>query len=153
MADSGAMYKTFNSDFAANMARLCKKADIIIPNITEAAILCGCEYREPVHSREYIESLLHSLSDYPAKAVVLTGVSFDGGSIGCAVLDKSSGDISYVFSKKLPGMRGRSIAESADIATRFTFSAIKRTYIAGTDPRFGVNFEEGLGAYINMLGE
>ena len=170
MADSGAMYKTFNSDFAANMARLCKKADIIIPNITEAAILCDCEYREPVHSREYIESLLHSLSDYPAKAVVLTGVSFDGGSIGCAVLDKSIGDISYVFSKKLPGiyygtgdifasaltgayMRGRSIAESADIATRFTFSAIERTYIAGTDPRFGVNFEEGLGAYINMLGE
>ena len=50
-------------------------------------------------------------------------------------------------------MKGRSIAESADIATRFTFSAIERTYIAGTDPRFGVNFEEGLGTYINMLGE
>lgn len=170
MADSGVMYKTFNSDFAGNMARLCKKADIIIPNITEAAILCGCEYRESEHSEGYIERLLGGLADYPSKAVVLTGVSFDGSSIGCAVLDKSSGGISYVFSKRLPGlyygtgdifasaltgayMRGRSIADSADIATRFTFSAIERTYTAGTDTRFGVNFEEGLGEYINMIGE
>lgn len=170
MADSGEMYKTFNSDFADKMGALCKKADVIIPNITEASILCRCEYRENRHSKEYISSLLDGLADYSSRAAVLTGVSFEDGKIGCAVLDKSDNSVSYFFSDRLPGkyygtgdifasaligasLGGKTISESADIATRFIFSAIERTYNAGTDPRFGVNFEQGLGDYIKMLEE
>lgn len=170
MADSGVMYKTFDADFAENMSLLCEKSDIIIPNITEASILCGSEYREAPHTEEYILSLLRELSDFPTAAVVLTGVSLEENKIGCAVLDKSSNEISWFFSDKLPGiyygtgdifasaltgafLRDKSISQSADIATRFIFSSIKRTFLAKTDARFGVNFEEGLGDYIKMLEE
>lgn len=170
MADSGEMYKTFNSDFADKMEALCSKADIIIPNITEAAILCKCEYIENRHTEEYIVHLLHELSSFSSKAVVLTGVSFEDCKIGCAVLDKSDNSVSYSFSDRLPGkyygtgdifasaltgafLRKKTVSESTDIATKFVFSAIKRTFDAGTDPRFGVNFEEGLGEYIKMLEE
>ena len=37
MADNGQMYSLFNMEFAKAMASLCAKADIVVPNITEAA--------------------------------------------------------------------------------------------------------------------
>ena len=45
MADSGKMYTVFDMNFAKEMARLCAKADIIVPNMTEAAFMLGQEYR------------------------------------------------------------------------------------------------------------
>lgn len=167
MADSGRMYTTFDDDFAKEMAKLCGKADIIVPNLTEAAFLLGEEYVEPPYSKEYIESLLERLSAIGPKQIVLTGVSFNEDEIGCAVF--SGGEIHYNFSEKYDGiyygtgdvfasaligayMRGKSIFDSADIALDFTCAAIRRTHDAKTDTRFGVNFEQGIGDYINNLG-
>lgn len=45
MADGGKMYTVFDMDFAKQMTRLCAKADIIVPNFTEAAFMLGEEYR------------------------------------------------------------------------------------------------------------
>lgn len=167
MADSGRMYTTFDENFAEEMAKLCSKADIIVPNLTEAAFLLGEEYVEPPYSNEYIESLLKRLSAIGPKKIVLTGVSFNEDEIGCAVFN--GGDIHYNFSEKYDGiyygtgdvfasaligayMRGKNIFESADIALDFTCAAIRRTHDAKTDTRFGVNFEQGIGDYINKLG-
>lgn len=167
MADSGRMYTTFDEYFAEEMAKLCGKADIIVPNLTEAAFLLGEEYVEPPYSKEYIESLLKRLSAIGPKKIVLTGVSFNEDEIGCAVFN--GGDIHYNFSEKYDGiyygtgdvfasaligayMRGKNIFESADIALDFTCAAIRRTHDAKTDTRFGVNFEQGIGDYINKLG-
>lgn len=49
-------------------------------------------------------------------------------------------------------MRGRSLEESARIAVDLTCGSILRTKAAGTDLRFGVNFEEGLPDFIRALG-
>ena len=43
MADGGKMYTVFDMDFAKQMTRLCAKADIIVPNFTEAAFMLGEE--------------------------------------------------------------------------------------------------------------
>ena len=53
MADNGKLYPLFDLDFAAQMARLCAKADIIVPNLTEACFLTGMEYREH-YDEQYI---------------------------------------------------------------------------------------------------
>lgn len=168
MADGGRMYTTFDEDFAKEMILLCKKADIIVPNLTEAAFLLGEKYVEPPYTKEYIENLMKRLLDLGPSMVVLTGVSFKEDEIGCAVYCKN-GEFFYRFSERYPGtyygtgdifasaltgayLRGKSIYESAELALDFTCSAIKRTYEAQTDPRFGVNFEQGLGEYINRLG-
>ncbi len=169
MADSGKMYKTFDSAFAKEMMLLCKKADIIVPNLTEAAFLLGEEYIEPPYNKEYIENIIKRLLDLGPSMVVLTGVSFKEEEIGCAVSCKDKDDVFYRFSEKYEGiyygtgdifasaltgafMRGKSIFESAEIALEFTCSAIKRTYDAKTDTRLGVNFEQGIAEYINRLG-
>lgn len=168
MADGGRMYTTFDESFANEMILLCKKADIIVPNLTEAAFLLGEKYLEPPYSKEYIEGIMKRLLTLGPSMVVLTGVSFKEDEIGCAVCEKN-GDVFYRFSEKYSGtyygtgdifasaltgayLRGKSIYDSAEIALDFTCSAIKRTFEAQTDTRLGVNFEQGLGDYIKHLG-
>lgn len=163
MADGGKMYTTFDDEFAKEMILLCKKADIIVPNLTEAAFLLGEEYVEPPYSKEYIENIMHRLLEFGPSKVVLTGVAFKDDEIGCAVCEKG-GEVFYRFSEKYPGiyygtgdifasaltaayLNGKPIYESAEIALDFTCSAIRRTYEAGTDTRLGVNFENGLFDY------
>lgn len=168
MADGGKMYKTFRDGFCDEMKKLCRKADIIVPNITEGAFLTGTDYLEPPYNEEYITSLLNSLSELGVPMIVLTGVSFNNNETGCAVY--YSGKTEFFFTPCYPGLyygtgdifasalfgaylRGKDIFKSASIALDFTCDAIKRTYDAGTDTRFGVNFEKGLGDYIRHLEE
>lgn len=169
MADGGKMYKTFDDFFAKEMICLCKKADILVPNITEAAFLVGEEYKESPHTKEYIGNLLSRLLELGPSKIVLTGVSFNDNCIGCAVKCKESDETVYFNSEKYSGvyygtgdifasaltgayLRGKDIFQSAEIALDFTCSAIKRTFEAGTDTRLGVNFEQGLAEYIKSLG-
>ena len=169
MADGGKMYTTFDESFAKEMTLLCQKADIIVPNITEAAFLLDEEYVEPPYTKEYIEGLIKRLSFLGASMIVLTGVAFNDEELGCAVYCRDTDEIFYSFSEKYPGiyygtgdlfasaltgafLKGKSIYESAEIALRFTCNSIKRTYEAKTDTRLGVNFEQGIADYIKSLG-
>ncbi|MBQ2973401.1 MAG: pyridoxamine kinase [Clostridia bacterium] len=170
MADGGKMYTTFDDEFANEMILLCRKADIIVPNLTEAAFLLGEEYIEPPYSKDYIERIIKKLLEIGPSMVVLTGVCFKDDEIGCAVGCRNKSEIFYKLSEKYPGiyygtgdlfasaltgayLGGKSIFESAEIALDFTCGAIKRTFEAGTDTRLGVNFEQGLGEYIKRIGE
>ena len=44
MADNGKLYAGFTVEFAKEMAKLCAKADIICPNLTEASFLLDIPY-------------------------------------------------------------------------------------------------------------
>ena len=161
MADNGKMYAIFDMEFARNMGSLCARADIVVPNITEACFMLGREYVTRPYTKEFIEGLMSDLCDMGAKKVVLTGVYFEEGKLGAATYDSDTGDTSYVFRDTIPGyyhgtgdvyaaalvaalLNGRSLEDSAAIAVDYVVSCIQRTYDAGTDVRFGVNFEEGL---------
>lgn len=161
MADNGKLYSVFSSDFPAGMKRLCSKADIIIPNLTEAALLLGEEYKAGPYDKEYIESILKRLALTGAKKVVLTGVYFDFEKLGAAGYDNETNTISYAFSERIEGLyygtgdifasallsallSGKTLSDAMQIAVDFTSGSISRTKNAGTDIRFGVNFEEGL---------
>ncbi len=43
------------------MRSLCRRADLIIPNMTEAFLLLGREYSEGPYPRETVEGLLKDL--------------------------------------------------------------------------------------------
>lgn len=169
MADNGELYKIFPEDFPDGMRKLCAHADIIVPNMTEAALLTGQEYREGPYARQYIEEMLIKLAALGPRRVVLTGVYFDEVSLGAAAYDKQTENVAYALSQRIEGcyhgtgdvfasvllsavLKGFSLAESAQIAADFTVQSIERTQKAGTDVRFGVNFEEGLPALCARLG-
>ena len=168
MADSGLMYTTFNKEFAKEMKKLCKKADIIVPNITEAVFLLGEEYIEPPYSVEYINSLLLKLSALGPSMVVLTGVHTEENKISCFAYDKSKEEFFRCDSERYSGtyygtgdifasallgayLNGKDIFKSTEIALDFTCGAVRRTFEAGTDTRLGVNFEQGISDYIKNL--
>ncbi|HEY8390486.1 MAG TPA: pyridoxamine kinase [Clostridia bacterium] len=161
MADNGELYKIFPKDFPKGMKKLCQKADIIIPNLTEAALLLDEPYKNGPYTKDYIESILKKLAGLGCKKVVLTGVYFDDKDLGAAAYDAQTGEISYAFAPKIEGyyhgtgdvfgsaltaalVKNKTLAESIKVAVQFTSKSIERTHQAKTDIRFGVNFEEGL---------
>lgn len=169
MADNGELYKIFPRDFPAAMRKLCEQADVIMPNITEAALLLGEPYREGPYSSRYIEDLLHRLSGLGPRQIVLTGVYFDEKRLGAAGYDVPNQKIDYAFSERIEGyfhgtgdvfgsalvgalLNGRSLSDAVTVAVDFTVKSIGRTKRAGTDIRFGVNFEEGLPELARQLG-
>lgn len=85
MADNGRLYPGFDEDFVNSMKSLCSMADYILPNITEACLMTGIEYREK-YDEAYIKRLLAGLQETGASNIVLTGVSLDEGTTGAAML-------------------------------------------------------------------
>lgn len=169
MADDGKLYSGFTDEFPAGMRELCKKADIITPNITEAALLLGEEYVSGPYTREYIEGLLKRLSSLGCRYVVLTGVYFESGSLGAAAYDSSSGSICYAMSDYIEGsyhgtgdtftstalaalMCGFPIGESLKIAADFVSECVLRTKTKYPEMTYGVNFEAGIPGLIERLG-
>ena len=75
MAEKGHFYAGFTEDFALEMKKLCSKADVIVPNLTEAAQLLDEDYIDGGYNEEYIKNLLIRLPNLGSKRVVLTGVS------------------------------------------------------------------------------
>jgi pyridoxine kinase len=168
MADNGALYKIFSLEFAHGMKKLCEKADIIIPNLTEASYLLGEAYNPGPYTPQYIEGLLKKLSALGPKKIVLTGIFFSNEDLGAATYDALSGEIAYVFEKRIPGyyhgtgdvfgsallsaiMNNFCLKEAAAIAVRFTALSIRKTSEAGTDIRFGVNFEQTIPEFLKDL--
>jgi len=169
MADGGAMYSTFDFDFARRMTELCAVADIIIPNFTEAAFMLKEEYCPSPYTKEYVEDLLKKLAELGPSKIVLTGVAFDENEVGAASYDSSTGEVSYALSPRIEGyyhgtgdvcasallgayMNGHSLADSTRIAVNFTHGSILRTKHAGTDVRLGVNFEHGIPDLLKATG-
>jgi pyridoxine kinase len=168
MADNGALYSIFPAEFPKGMRKLCEKADIIIPNITEASLLLEEPYNQGPYTPDYIEDLLKKLSALGPGKIVLTGVFFDDEELGAATFDATTGEVAYSFEKRIPGyyhgtgdvfgsallsgiLNDFNLNESAGIAVRFTTSAIRKTAAAGTDIRYGVNFEQGMPEFLKDL--
>lgn len=165
MADNGMLYKGFDDDFPQEMLKLCKNADVVLPNITEASLMLGMPYIAEGYDKAYVEEMLHRLYDMGAKNVVLTGVSFEPGKLGVACFD--GGKIEYYFNEHLNAskhgtgdcyasafagalMRGKSLIEAASIAADFVVEAIRLT-LDDEDHWYGVKFEKALPYLISRL--
>lgn len=162
MADHGKLYRGFDDAYASAMKELCRKADLIIPNITEAAMMTGLPYREQ-YDEGYIQQLVTHLD---AKSVVLTGVSYQQDETGVAVyhddilsyykhkrIAKSYHGTGDIFASTLVGAwaSGSTIQDAAKIAADFTCACIEETF---QNPAhwYGVKFERVLPKLIALLG-
>lgn len=166
MADNGQLYKGFESDFPKEMRKLCRKANVITPNITEAALMLNMPYNNGPLDETYVETILSALHAMTGGSVVLTGVYFDERRVGAATFDGSR--IDYAFSERVPAsyhgtgdifssalvsamLSGRSLKASAQIAANFTSGCIKRTHQDYPYMTYGVNFESEIPTLIKYL--
>ena len=169
MADAGKYYSLITPDFADGMRELCEMADIITPNLTEAAFLLGEEYKEH-YTKEKTEDILRRLALLGPKNIVLSGVSSDDFScIGAASYDALSDTVSYALAEKIDGFyhgtgdtfasaliaaltRNAGIEEATQVAVEYTLACIRRTYEEGTDTRYGVDIENEFPTLMHLLG-
>ena len=100
MGDNGYLYSGFTEDFAFAMAGLCSKADVIVPNLTEASFMLGIPYLASGYTKEYIEDLLKKLAELGSRRVVLKGISFDDKKLGIASYDSQTQKINWYFHEK-----------------------------------------------------
>jgi len=163
MADHGKLYAGFDEEYVEKMKGYCQTADILIPNITEAAMLTGVPYQEN-YDEMYIRELIEGLN---APCIVLTGVSYHPEYTGVVVADH--GIISYythrkigksyhgtgdIFAAAFVGalMNDCTPGQAAKIAADFTYSCIEKTY---RNPAhwYGVKFETALPELIKTLNK
>ena len=162
MGDNGKLYPAFDEKFAKHMATLCAKADIIDPNLTEAAFMLGIDYKEDgEYDEEYIKDVLKKLTGLGAKIAILTGVSLSPDKIGAMGYDSEKDEyFSYfndkinakyhgtgdIFSSSLLGaiVKGKSLTKSIEIAADFTRKSIEITENDKDKCWYGVNFEEAI---------
>lgn len=169
MGDNGALYKGFTQDFADRMAVLCQKADLILPNLTEASYMLHLPYRED-YDEEYIRSMLRQLTSLGAKCAALTGVSFTGNEIGVYLYDAQTEKYFSYFNEKIASsfhgtgdvfascavgayMRGHSLEDALCIAVDYTLECIRLTLQDPEHRFYGVNFEQALPMLIKRLCE
>lgn len=167
MADNGKLYPAFDEAFAKHMGTLCAKADIIVPNITEACFMTGMEYKTK-YDENYVKDLLVKLSDLGAKISILTGVSFAEGKTGVMGYDKEKDEFSYYEHDKLPVsyhgtgdifsstcvgamMNGMDWTEAVKVAADYTAECIRLTLEDPAKPWYGVNFEQAIPYLVDRI--
>lgn len=167
MGDNGEIYKTYTSKMCEGMRLLCEEADIITPNLTEAYILLGEDYRgqpDSTTQRELLDRLLQ-LGRKSKRAVILTGIyNQQQNTIGSVFAIRDSDKTDYgsrfapycdcffpgsgdLFASILLGkvLDGCGIMESVGAAVRFIAKVSEFTKKSGTPPHYGLEFEDLLG--------
>ncbi len=166
MADNGQLYVGFDDAYVKAIAGLCAKADIIIPNITEACFITDTEYKTK-YDEAYVDDLLNKLVAIGVETVILTGVSYSPDKTGVVVVEKGTkkhyehkrypegchgtGD---VYASAFVGalMNGLSTYDAARIAADFTLASIEYTK-KDPDHWYGAKFEKMLPKLIHSLEE
>ena len=166
MADNGKLHPAFDENFPTAMAKVCAKAEVILPNITEASLLTGMPYRTD-YDEAYIREMLERLLELGCKTAVLTGVSFEPEKLGVAYLNRDGESFSYfthrcpqsyhgtgdLYSSVVLGgvMRGLSLASALALAADFVVLCIEATAASGSSRWYGVEFESQIPRLCEML--
>lgn len=162
LGDAGRFY-TGMEDKLAGMQTLCRAADLILPNRTEAALLLGEEQAQGDLTPEQAQQLAQRLTRLCGQAVV-TGLPM-GRHLACAgggresfvtrrlKLDRSYPGTGDLFAAVLVGalLRGNALSAAADAAAGFVAEAISNTDPAA-EPALGVWFEPLLNRLCGGMG-
>lgn len=160
MADNGRLYSGFDTGHVAAMRRLCTHADMIVPNITEAALMLEREFIPHGYDESYINGMLKDLCSLGCRRALLTGVSYDSTRRGCVCYDSESDSFESYFAENIPIeshgtgdvfastlfaalMHDFSLYDAMKLAADFTVESIRAT-LGDESHWYGVKFEKCL---------
>lgn len=162
MGDHGRVYQTYTPSMCDGTARLAESADVITPNLTEAALLLGIPYRELPAGEAGCREIVERLSLDGRRSVVLTGASTAEELTGAMCYDAKTGRTKAVQTHRVPRefhgtgdvfasvltgalVKGLPLPEAARRAVEFIRACAERTDREGLPMREGVDFEPLLG--------
>ncbi len=173
MADNGKLYTGFSQDFVKQMAKLCGRANVILPNMTEACFLVNQDYDFLVQTNESITKVMAKLLSLGAEQVILKGVEFSKEKIGVAYCSQKLFDNNFstnennmedmniyfhhrydenfhgtgdVFASAVTGalVLKKDIKDAVKIACDFVQESIECTLLNPNYNWYGVDFESAL---------
>jgi pyridoxine kinase len=164
MGDSGKLYAGFTPDYVEKMRGLCRKADYILPNVTEACYLADMPY--PLSQKNAVEALekLQKLCKKP----IVTGILEDK-NIFVNYIDENGKACAYqhenvegffhgagdVFAAAFIGClsRGKTEKQAIQLSSNFVTASIRRTAKEVEDRRYGLNFEAEIFTFLQALNK
>lgn len=171
MGDGGMLYATYDDALCTAMGKLADGAQVLTPNLTEAAILTGGEYHGQDLADGQVRELIEALLELGARSVVLKGIDRQDGALRNFVADArgGAGNAVQIAHEKLPFMAhgtgdafasalcgaimaGRSLPQAARIAGRFVHDAMVDTQRQPHHDERGVSFELELHQMTELLG-
>lgn len=158
MGDYGALYPTYSPQLASRMRTLAAYADILTPNLTEACILTGTEYREDMEECG-LRRICEKLCRLGAGKIVISGLMrgeslenfiYEPGKKPVCVAEHKVGECRSgtgdVFSSIIAAdaVNGKNLEDSVRHASSFVAKVLKRTLELDLPKTDGVCFEEFL---------
>lgn len=163
--DHGVLYTGFDMDYVESIRGLCARADIILPNVTEACMLLGLPYDDSIEMTETLRHRSGELLTGRLKDVLITSCRFDGGHTG--LLCAGEADFAYphehlplachgsgdVFASVFSGLAtlGRGVEEAAKLAADFTCDCIRHSMQCDDHRWYGVDYEAMIPLLIRKL--
>ncbi len=158
MGDDGKIYTTYTPEMCEGMRRLSQQADVITPNLTEAALLLGIPYAELPSGRSGFLDIVHQLSLDGKRSVVLTGASTRPNYIGAAYFDSKTYKYDIIETRRTPKefygtgdvfasvltgalLRGSEMDDAVRQAVNFVQLCVERTAAEELPMSEGVDFE------------
>ncbi|MFP4524841.1 MAG: pyridoxamine kinase [Halanaerobiales bacterium] len=158
LGDDGKLYSTFNMEHVKEMKKFISKADIITPNLTEAAFLLDKDIPQTI-SKEEIKKWIIKLSQKGPQIVIITSVPETDIFTSVLAYDKKDGRfwkvrVNYIpaifpgtgdaFASVITGsiLQGDSLPLALDRAARFTSMGVKSTYGYEYDSNEGILLEK-----------
>ena len=163
MGDNGRLYQGFDRNYVEARKDFCQQADVIIPNLTEAALLTDSLYLEAgSYDEATIEKLLRELSKLGPRKVILTGISFKTDKIGLAYFDKETNKTTYLIRKSYKShfygsgdlvtailasgyFHHLNLLKVANLALDFMDQVLSSTLASGRPLKYGLCYEPHIG--------
>lgn len=162
MGDNGKLYAGFTPEYVQSMRKLCREADYILPNDTEACYLADVPY--PLNSQT-APIALNALRNL-CKRAMITGIPENDklsvyyvdekDAAKKLIHDKTDGffhGAGDVFASAFVGAlaNGKTEETALKLATEFTAASIRRTAKEVEDKRYGLNFEAEIFTFLKNL--
>lgn len=162
MGDNGKLYAGFTEKYVEKMCELCKAADYILPNETEACYLSDSPY--PLN-KESAPIALNKLTELCANPII-TGITdnnrvyvYYNEDIGKATTYSNENVEGFfcgagdVFASAFVGClaKGKSQTEAIKLSSDFTAAAIRRSAKEVPDKKYGLNFEAEIFTFLKNL--
>ncbi len=167
LGDGGSLYAGITDELVTKMRSLCRKADYIMPNMTEVSFLLDIPYTDN-YDKCYVEDVLKKLAELGCQTPLLTGVHFDNDFQGAAAYDSINNKYYYSFGKSIDHTvhgtgdifasvftgaitLGKNLQQALDISVKYTLDCIEATLPYFEETWYGTCFESCLGKLIDYI--
>ena len=170
MADNGRYYAGLGDELRDAFRALFARAHVVTPNITEAALLTGEEYRPAPHDAEYIDRLFRGLEGLGPRVAAITGVHPSANEIGTVVRDFTTGESFSAMAPALEGVfygtgdlfastcagaltLGWSVHDAMELASAYVADTIAETRREPDARWYGVSFEATIPQLLRRMAQ